>query len=206
MSSREKILKEVAKNKPAAVPLPEMSFSQGNREDVVERFLAVLPSIGGSGKLVDGWEEVQSFLQQKTGEGGEVVNGIPHLLPYNAEEYTGKTGSELQQVQTVFLQGEIAVAENAAIWLPEEKMVNRLLPFICEQLVLVIHEENIVANMHEAYARVTVDKDGYGVFIAGPSKTADIEQSLVIGAHGPLSLEVFIIAPSIPQGGSGEAQ
>lgn len=193
MSSRDKILKEVAQNKPAALPLKELVFLDGNNEKPVDRFLSVLHSIGGTGKVVDGWHEVLNHLQQKMGEGGEVVNGIQNLSPFNANLYTNKTGSELQHVQTVFLQGELAVAENAAIWVAEANMVNRLLPFICQELVLVIQASSIVSTMHQAYANLDVDRDGYGVFIAGPSKTADIEQSLVIGAHGPLSLQVFVM-------------
>ncbi len=67
------------------------------------------------------------------------------------------------------------------------------LPFICQHLILVIDDENFVANMHEAYQKIDTNKSGYGTFIAGPSKTADIEQALVIGAHGPRSLKVFIV-------------
>jgi len=85
------------------------------------------------------------------------------------------------------------VAENASVWVDEGDMVNRLLPFICQHLVLVINAENFVANMHQAYQRIDTLKSGYGTFIAGPSKTADIEQSLVIGAHGPRSLKLFVI-------------
>jgi L-lactate dehydrogenase complex protein LldG len=194
MSSRNKILKEVAQNKPAALPLPEMFFPEDSTGKPADQFLSVLHSIGGVGKVVNGWHEVQQYLQQVLQEGKEIVNGIRELSPINAEMYVAKTASELQNVHAVFLQGELAVAENAAIWLPEANMVNRSLPFICEHLVLVIQESEIVTAMHQAYAKVDVDRDGYGVFIAGPSKTADIEQSLVIGAHGPLSLQVFILA------------
>lgn len=193
MSSRDKILKEVAQNKPPELPLPDTFFMENDSGNPVERFLNVLHSIGGVGRAVNGWDEVQQYLQHIIAEEKEVVNGIKELLPFNAGMYVPKTAVELQNVHAVFLRGNLAVAENAAIWLPEANMVNRALPFICEHLVLVVKESDIVGNMHQAYAKVNVDEDGYGVFIAGPSKTADIEQSLVIGAHGPLSLQVFVI-------------
>jgi L-lactate dehydrogenase complex protein LldG len=47
--------------------------------------------------------------------------------------------------------------------------------------------------MHEACARVAAGPKEYGLFIAGPSKTADIEQALVIGAHGARSCTVFVV-------------
>jgi L-lactate dehydrogenase complex protein LldG len=193
MSSREKILKEIAQHKPREVPLPAAFVVERSKENLAQRFLNVLHSIGGNGKVVGGLHEVMDYLQEKISSGEKVVNGIAHLAPYPIESYRDKEAIEVEQVHTVLLEGVIGVAENSAIWLPEENMVNRLLPFLCQNLVLVIREENILANMHEAYANIAVDRDGYGVFIAGPSKTADIEQSLVIGAHGPLSLDVFVL-------------
>ena len=47
--------------------------------------------------------------------------------------------------------------------------------------------------MHQAYDSIDVAKEGFGAFIAGPSKTADIEQSLVIGAHGARSATIYVI-------------
>jgi L-lactate dehydrogenase complex protein LldG len=72
-------------------------------------------------------------------------------------------------------------------------MGHRLLPFSCESLVLLLHAKDLVPDMHEAAERISLSGEGYGVYIAGPSKTADIEQSLVIGAHGPLGLTVFLL-------------
>ena len=85
------------------------------------------------------------------------------------------------------------MAENSAVWIQEAQIGLRVLPFICQHLALVISQKDIVPSMHEAYARIGEASYGYGVFIAGPSKTADLEQSLVLGAHGPHSLTIFII-------------
>lgn len=46
--------------------------------------------------------------------------------------------------------------------------------------------------MHEAYSRTEKGGYDYGVFMSGPSKTADIEQALVFGAHGPIQVLVVL--------------
>jgi L-lactate dehydrogenase complex protein LldG len=74
-----------------------------------------------------------------------------------------------------------------------EKNRHRALYFIAQNIVIVIDEKELLNNMHEAYEKISFENIGYGVFISGPSKTADIEQSLVIGAHGPKSGYVIFI-------------
>ena len=71
-------------------------------------------------------------------------------------------------------------------------MGHRAAPFLTEHLVVILERERIVRNMHNAYEQISIDEEGFGIFIAGPSKTADIEQSLVIGAHGPKRHTVLI--------------
>jgi L-lactate dehydrogenase complex protein LldG len=99
-------------------------------------------------------------------------------------------GLSLAEVEVLEIDGEIGVAENGAIWLSEDALPHRVAPFICQHLVINVSE--IVPTMHAAYARLGEVKSGFGLFLAGPSKTADIEQSLVIGAHGARSLTVVI--------------
>ena len=96
-------------------------------------------------------------------------------------------------MDVAIIHTHFAVAENGSVWITDELVKERVLPFICQHLVAVVERKNIVASMHDAYDKIADADYGFGTFIAGPSKTADIEQSLVLGAHGPKTMTVFIL-------------
>jgi L-lactate dehydrogenase complex protein LldG len=193
MSAREQILKRITANKPSLVELIKMDNARVIAySDTIAQFKKVLESIGGHVTELNNIQDLKQIIEKEKSTGGYIVNTIAELGTIE-EKIESLSSYELAGVDTAFVRGSIGVAENGAIWLYESLMINRLLPFICQHLILVIEKKNIVATMHRAYQIVEVAKEGFGVFIAGPSKTADIEQSLVIGAHGARSLHVYII-------------
>lgn len=193
MSVRETILKNITVNKPELVELPSIDLNAVIQyNDLVQQYKAVLQSIGGGTVELQDLSSLKQEFESKVAKGDFVVNRIAALGEVS-DSLASLTADELAAVDTAYLQGTVAVAENGAIWLYESQMGNRLLPFICQHLVIVIQQKNIVPTMHHAYQQIETAKEGFGVFIAGPSKTADIEQSLVIGAHGARSLIVYIL-------------
>jgi L-lactate dehydrogenase complex protein LldG len=79
------------------------------------------------------------------------------------------------------------------LWLTDQDLGQRIAPFITQHLAIILQTDAIVPTMHQAYQLISEAEYGFGTFIAGPSKTADIEQSLVLGAHGARSLTVFLL-------------
>lgn len=193
MSARETILAGIMANQPLGQELPVIDVSAVIQyESNLNQFKTVLESIGGKAVEISGWTALQDMMQSDLAQGKRVVNVIAEIGSIDPT-LAGLEAAELATVQRAYVKGGIAVAENGSIWLDEAAMVNRLLPFIAEHLVIVIEAKNIVATMHHAYQQVASFDTGFGMFLAGPSKTADIEQSLVIGAHGARSLMVCII-------------
>lgn len=188
--SRASILKAIAANQPGYLPLPDVSGFVGSYPDNEEKFTAILTVIGGQVFKVNRLDEVNTFITERYGDARVIsrVNGLDidgHDLPADAHD--------LADIELAVLNAQFAVAENGAVWLTEMQMGNRVLPFICQHLAVIIKASDIVATMHEAYQRIAGASYGFGAFIAGPSKTADIEQSLVLGAHGARSMTVFIM-------------
>ena len=194
MSSREKILEAITTNKPPQTPLPEIIIDMLYEPPVLlEQFMFTLQAIGATVIKTENIQIIRDDLQKSLSNGERIVNTIEELGITGNDVTITSDAFFLEPVEIAYIMGTLGVAENGAIWLEESSMVNRLLPFICQRLVIVLDAGKIVPNMHEAYKQITIDKEGYGVFLAGPSKTADIEQSLVIGAHGAKSLQVYIL-------------
>lgn len=192
MSAREDILKAITANKPSLVELPVIDIAKVIQyNDLVHQFKVVLQSIGGTAKEITDLDALKKELEAKKAAGELVVNRIAELGAVD-DSIAALTATELAAVEIAYLKATLGVAENGSVWLYESQMGNRLLPFICQHLVIIIDRNSIVTTMHHAYKQVDTAKEGFGVFLAGPSKTADIEQSLVIGAHGARSLIVYI--------------
>ena len=126
--------------------------------------------------------------QPKTSDHLIELHGVVKTYHSAAGDYTA-----LKDVDLSCVAGQLGVAENGAVWVtgPSEPL-HRAILFLTQHLVLVLPKAALRNNMHEAYAEIGVPQPGFGVFISGPSKTADIEQSLVIGAHGARSLHVIM--------------
>ncbi|WP_353139805.1 LUD domain-containing protein [Pseudopedobacter sp.] len=190
--SRDSILSAIKANKPEEVALPEIDFgvlmSFGN---LTEQYCEILLKIGGQFKLFNSLDEIKHTIEAE--KNGALVIDTLNLSEEDRHNLYSKTSKELEKLDRVYIKGTVGVAENGAIWISENALPHRILPFITQHLVLVLNVKDIVPTLHHAYEKISFEDLGYGAFIAGPSKTADIEQSLVIGAHGARSLMVYLV-------------
>ena len=192
MSARDNILKAVAANKPPSVVPPDIDVKRTDPLPVGEAFEVAVKNLSAACYKVATLQEALQMIEARDAALTNRTNMID--ADQQLRDSIAKADAHtLQLVSKSYIRGTLGVAENGAIWVSEPDMGNRLLPFITEHLVIVINAADLVYNMHDAYQKIRVNEYGYGVFIAGPSKTADIEQSLVIGAHGPRSLEVYLV-------------
>lgn len=194
MNSRAQILARVKENQPALTSLPADLTDLVQYHDPVEMFGKVLDGIGGMMHYVKDYEEISSHIHTQFADLPRIISTIPELRNLTEKDWEGLPPHSYEDLDVAIIKAHFGVAENAALWVTESLMGQRVIPFICQQLVVVVHKKDILSNMQEAYQRIADSNYGFGAFIAGPSKTADIEQSLVLGAHGPKNMTVFVLA------------
>lgn len=195
MSSRTAILANIRQHLPQSAPLPELEGPWITYPDPIAQFAGVLEMIGGRCIRVATLDALRNELEQLPffAASQKTLSLIDGIETSGAAQQDVADPHQLDDVDFAILPGEFAVAENAAVWVTDTQLRHRVVYFLCQHLALVVQAGNVVNNMAEAYQRIRIDQPQFGAFIAGPSKTADIEQSLVIGAHGPRSMTVFLV-------------
>ena len=195
MSSRDAILAAVRKQLPQSSPLPDFDGPWITYSDPLAQFSQVLQAIGGRCVPVASEAEIARELvaMPQFSLAKQTLSLVPGAVAGTVTLDQISDPHQLFDIDFAILPGEVAVAENAAVWVNDVHVTHRVIYFLCQHLALVVRSSDLVNNLHEAYDRISVARSPFGGFIAGPSKTADIEQSLVIGAHGPRSMTVFVV-------------
>ncbi len=106
----------------------------------------------------------------------------PH--PTRGDDRLGITGSFCAIAET----GTLVITTGAAT-----PSATTLLP---DTHVAVVRADRIVAGMEEAFALVRAERPGMPRavnLVSGPSRTGDIEQTIVLGAHGPFRVHIVVV-------------
>ena len=170
MNARDAILGAI---RSAAVPpaptAPPLS-ARAESVDLLEQFLRVLAEVGGRGVVRPASQSIE-----------------------DAVELIRQSLGVIAPTDLLVVHGRFAVAENGAVFVDAADIESRADIVRAEHLVLTVSQAALVPTMHEAM-RLMPAYSRCGWFLSGPSKTADIEQSLVIGAQGARTLHVLIEA------------
>lgn len=195
MDSRTAILEKIRQNQPEiSAELPEVGVLGLETFDLIEKYTTVLQSIGGEYVEVKDYNEIIDFVKDNYSSDKMIITTIPELAEFGATNWINDAPHSLEDVELSIVRAHFGVAENSALWVTDAVLGQRVTPFISQYLGIILSKKDIVATMHQAYQLIGESKYDFGTFIAGPSKTADIEQSLVLGAHGARGLVVFLLS------------
>lgn len=193
MSNKEDILARYRKNVKVKFDMPRLDDIKGiTYPDPLVQFISMTENVGGKVIELKPGQDVNKLIKELYPDAKEIASNLPEITIATRNPDTIGSPQALNGTDVGVIKGLFGVAENACVWVPQA-MEEKAVCFISENLVILLKKTEIVNNMHEAYKRIHFNDYGYGTFISGPSKTADIAQVLVMGAQAARSATVVLV-------------
>ena len=183
--------------------MPNLSDIQAiTYADPLLQFMNMVKSVGGNAIEVEKGADINQLIKELYPEAKEIASNLSEITIATRNPDEVGRARDLNGTDVGVIRGMFGVAENGCVWIPQQ-MKEKAVCFISENLIILLDKTQIVNNMHEAYRRLSVrdpksgvdlfDEYGYGTFISGPSKTADIAQVLVMGAQAARSATILLL-------------
>ena len=203
MASKEDILKKYRANVQEKYDMPDLNDIKAiTYPDPLLQFINMTRSVGGNAIEVEKGRDINELIKELYPDAKEIASNLPEITIATRNPDEVGRARDLNGTDVGVIRGMFGVAENGCVWIPQQ-MKEKAVCFISENLVILLPKSQIVNNMHEAYARLSkrdsksgidlFDEYGYGSFISGPSKTADIAQVLVMGAQAARSATILLM-------------
>ena len=193
MSKKEDILTKFRKNVKVKFDMPNLDDIKGiTYPDPLKQFVTMTQNVGGKVVELKPGQDINQLVRELYPDAKEIASNLPEITIATRNPDTIGSPQALNGTDVGIIKGVFGVAENACVWIPQT-MVEKAVCFISENLIILLKKSEIVNNMHEAYRRIEFNDYGYGTFISGPSKTADIAQVLVMGAQAARSATVVLV-------------
>jgi L-lactate utilization protein LutC len=191
---RDAIMRAVRAARPAPAPLPDVIVPNATQRGAAASELAdayaTAARSAGADVVLGAWRNIAALVADVIADATRVASMVPEV-PGTVE--IADDPHAYAELDAFVARGTLGVGENGAVWLPASVLGQRAGLFLATRVVLLLDRDALVPDFHAAYARLDVAAEPFGVFVAGPSKTADIEQSLVVGAHGPKALTILLL-------------
>ncbi|MBR6980402.1 MAG: LUD domain-containing protein [Prevotella sp.] len=193
MSNKEDILSRFRKNVKEKYDMPSLDDIKGiTYPDPLAQFISMTESVGGKVVELKPGQDINALVKELFPGAKEIASNLEEVTIATRNPDTIGSPQALNGTDVGIIKGVFGVAENACVWVPQA-MEEKAVCFISENLVILLKKTEIVNNMHEAYKRIQFNDYGYGTFISGPSKTADIAQVLVMGAQAARTATVVLV-------------
>ncbi|MBC5824504.1 MAG: LUD domain-containing protein [Candidatus Eremiobacteraeota bacterium] len=196
---------------PASAVAPWTPSPSRRGPELLSAFREELRLVGGDCRLVAKAAELPAAVARYIEEGGwarvviadrpAVRDAVSALL--RPAIRTG-AATDIERADCSVVQAESLLADSGSAIVVLFDRAERLLPYLPPVCIIIGSVWDLHAGMTDAalepmYGPARRGIAGEAVIITGPSRTADIEKTLVLGAHGPHTLTVFLVSemPSV---------
>ena len=146
MSSKDEILTAIRQNTVQRYEYPDWEIKATVYPDKISRFCEISQFVGGKAVVLQEAEDINDIIRSHFPEARKIASQMEEITCATIRPDTLAEAQELDGTDVAVVEGAFGVAENGAVWIPQN-VKHKALYFIAEALVIVLDRHSLVHNI-----------------------------------------------------------